>query len=68
MVPSEQQERDMDSGILELSLEDLTAVSGGMRNLANDPGFHLNIGPRNGSPLYGNGSFHDTIDHVDGLP
>jgi hypothetical protein len=58
----------MNSDILELSLEDLTAVNGGTRNRANDPGFHLNIGPRNDSPLYGRGSFHDTIDTDPNLP
>ena len=65
-------ERDMSDLTNQLSLEGLEAVSGGMRNQANDPGFHrtfaTSFGPNNGSPLYGNSSFHDTIDHVDGLP
>jgi hypothetical protein len=56
----------------ELSNDELHAVSGGMRNLANDPGFHrtfqTSFGNNNGSPLYGNGSFHDTIDNEDNLP
>jgi hypothetical protein len=56
----------------ELSIEALETVSGGMRNRANDPGFHFPYatsgGPNNGSPLYGNGSFHDTIDSNDNLP
>jgi hypothetical protein len=58
--------------VSQLSLDDLSAVSGGTRNQANDPGFHrtfaTSFGPNNGSPLYGNGSFHDTIDNNENLP
>jgi Tfp pilus assembly protein FimT len=67
-----ERERDMNNLTNELSLGDLEAVSGGMRNQANDPGFHqtfaTSFGTNNGSPLYGTGSFHDQIDNVDGLP
>jgi hypothetical protein len=52
----------------ELGIDELEAVNGGMRSQANDPGFHLNILTTNGSPLYGNSSFHDTIDNNDNLP
>jgi hypothetical protein len=62
----------MDNDSHELNFNELDAVSGGMRNQANDPGFHrtfqTSFSNNNGSPLYGNGSFHDTIDNVDGLP
>jgi hypothetical protein len=73
MVPSfKGGESDMNNLTSELSLGDLEAVSGGMRNQANDPGFHrtfaTSFGTNNGSPLYGTGSFHDQIDNVDGLP
>jgi len=56
----------------ELSIDELEAVSGGTRNLANDPGFHSTIKTRDnspgGSPLFGNSSFHDTIDSNPNLP
>jgi|HubBroStandDraft_5_1064220.scaffolds.fasta_scaffold276074_1 hypothetical protein len=73
MVPSfKGGESDMNNLSNELNLGDLEAVSGGMRNQANDPGFHrtfaTSFGTNNGSPLYGTGSFHDQIDNVDGLP
>ena len=62
----------MNNDIHELNFSELKTVSGGMRNLANDPGFHPNIKtPDNtpgGSPLFGNGSYHDTIDLNDNLP
>ena len=62
----------MRNEISELKIEELETVSGGMRNQANDPGFHrtfaTSFGPNNGSPLYGNGSFHDTIDNENNLP
>ncbi len=59
----------MRNEIHELSTDELEAVSGGMSNLANLPGFHTNIRlPDGSSPLFGNGSFHDTIDNNDNLP
>ena len=62
----------MRNEIQELNINELETVSGGARNQANDPGFHrtfaTSFGPNNGSPLYGNGSFHDTIDSNDNLP
>jgi bacteriocin-like protein len=62
----------MRNEIQELSINELETVSGGARNQANDPGFHrtfaTSFGQNNGSPLYGNGSFHDTIDNNDNLP
>ena len=62
----------LNNEVHELNIDELDAVSGGMRNQANDPGFHrtfaTSFGPNNGSPLYGNGSFHDTIDNNHHLP
>jgi bacteriocin-like protein len=62
----------MRNDIHELSISELETVSGGARNQANDVGFHrtfaTSFGSNNGSPLYGNGSFHDTIDNEDNLP
>jgi bacteriocin-like protein len=52
----------------ELSIDELEAVSGGTRNLANDPGFHSTIKTSGDSPLFGRGSFHDTIDSNPNLP
>ena len=51
----------------ELTDGELEAVSGGMRTRANDPGFP-SLDPRNDSPLYGRGSFKDTIDNNPNLP
>lgn len=69
MVPFPKQERDMSNLVDELTDGELEAVNGGMHNRANDPGFPSFIfEPRNGSPLYGNGSFRDTIDNNDNLP
>ena len=54
---------------LKLSIDELEAVSGGMQNLQNLPGFRTDIKyPDGSSPLYGNGSFRDTIDNNDNLP
>ena len=62
----------MNNDIHELNFNELDTVSGGVRSQANDIGFHptyqTSFGNNNGSPLFGNGSFHDTIDNVDGLP
>jgi hypothetical protein len=67
-----EQETVLNNDIHELNFNELDAVSGGMRNLAYDPGFHqtfaTSFSNNNGSPLYGTGSFHDTIDNVNGLP
>jgi bacteriocin-like protein len=58
----------------ELSINELDAVSGGRLNLADLPGYHPTYrSPTHnpgapGSPLYGNSSYKDTIDNVDGLP
>jgi hypothetical protein len=57
--------------ICELAIYDLDAISGGRLNLADLPGFHPTYRTPSGnpsSPLFGNGSYHDTIDNVDGLP
>ena len=55
----------------ELSINELDAVNGGARNQSNDIGFHrtfqTSFSSNNGSPLYGNSSFHDTIDNTDNL-
>jgi bacteriocin-like protein len=59
----------MSSLTSELSIDELEAVSGGMQNLKNLAGFRTDIKyPDGSSPLYGNGSFHDTIDLNDNLP
>jgi len=58
----------MNNDTHELNIDELNAVSGGMQNLANLPGFHRDIQGNNGSPLFGNSSFHDTIDNNDNLP
>ncbi|WP_024515656.1 hypothetical protein [Bradyrhizobium sp. Tv2a-2] len=59
----------MDRRTTELSIGDLEAVSGGMQNLKNLPGFRTDIKyPDGSSPLYGNGSKRDTIDLNDNLP
>ena len=73
MVPSLKSKGiNMPNDTRELNINELDAVSGGARNQANDIGFHrtfqTSFSNNNGSPLYGNGSFHDTIDNVDGLP
>jgi bacteriocin-like protein len=56
----------------ELSIDELDTVSGGQLNLGQFAWFHptykTSFGNNNGSPLYGNGSFHDTIDNNDNLP
>ena len=56
----------------ELNIDELYTVSGGMLNLGQFAWFHptyqTSFGNNNGSPLYGNGSFHDTIDTNDNLP
>jgi bacteriocin-like protein len=62
---------DMNNDIHELSINELDAVSGGRLNLADLPGFHPTYRTPNGnpsSPLFGNGSYKDTIDNTDGLP
>jgi bacteriocin-like protein len=62
---------DMKNDIHELNTNELSAVSGGRLNLADLPGFHPTYrtpGSNPSSPLFGNGSYHDTIDNVDGLP
>ena len=61
----------MKNHIHELNTDELSAVSGGRLNLADLPGFHPTYrtpGGNPSSPLFGNGSYHDTIDNVDGLP
>ena len=61
----------MKNDIHELNTNELSAVSGGRLNLADLPGFHPTYRTASGnpsSPLFGNGSYHDTIDNVDGLP
>jgi len=54
----------------QLCEEELDCACGGMTDLENNPGFHtiwqIKINPN--SPLYGNISFHDTIDNDDNLP
>jgi hypothetical protein len=47
----------------ELSFNDLDAVSSGMRNRANDPGYH---GPTNRSGTVGQGDTIDTSTEVNG--
>ena len=71
--PFLKKERDMSNLINELGFDELEAVCGGARNLANDPGFHPTYQTswsNNGSssPLFGNSSFKDTIDNNDNLP
>jgi len=61
----------MKNDIHELNTDELSAVSGGRLNLADLPGFHPTYRTPSGnpsSPLFGNGSYHDRIDNVDGLP
>jgi hypothetical protein len=75
MVPCQRkQETEMtklNNETRELNIDELDAVNGGMQNPANFPGFryigHV-FGMNPSTPLSGNGSFHDTIDNVDGLP
>jgi hypothetical protein len=66
--PKQSRRETLTNEIRELNSDELDAVSGGMQNLANLPGFHPAIRVNPGSPLYGNSSFHDTIDNTDGLP
>jgi bacteriocin-like protein len=62
----------MNNNIHELNIDELDAVSGGRLNLGQFAWFHptyqTSFGNNNGSPLYGNGSFHDTIDNNNNLP
>jgi bacteriocin-like protein len=62
----------MNNDIHELNIDELDAVSGGRLNLGQFAWFHptyqTSFGNNNGSPLYGNGSFHDTIDNNNNLP
>jgi hypothetical protein len=55
----------------DLSIDELEAVTGGTYNRADSPAYHPTYrtpGGNPSSPLFGNGSYHDTIDNVDGLP
>jgi hypothetical protein len=55
----------------ELHLDELDAVCGGTRDLAHDIGFqptYRTPGGNPSSPLFGNGSYRDTIDNNDNLP
>lgn len=64
----------MTNDIHELNVNEIDAVSGGRINLGQFIWFHPTYrSPTHnpgapGSPLYGNSSFKDTIDNVDGLP
>jgi hypothetical protein len=64
----------MKNDIRELSINELDDVCGGRINTAAGPPY-FPVGPNpatfqvpNGSPLYGNSSFHDTIDNNNNLP
>ncbi len=55
----------------EMNIAELDAVVGGTTNRADSPAYHPTYrtpGGNPSSPLFGNGSYHDTIDNVDGLP
>ena len=56
------------SETIQLCDKSLDDVCGGRINLANSPAFHSTIMQINDSPLYGVGSFKDTIDNNDNLP
>jgi bacteriocin-like protein len=62
----------MNNDTHELNIDELDTVSGGRLNLGQFAWFHPTYRtPSSGnpsSPLFGNGSFKDTIDNTDGLP